>query len=129
MADKVTIEGQKSLDDKLKKISKTATNEIEQALLNGGLMIERDYKLNVSQAGLVDTGRWINSITHQADGFGTNNPSVQVGSTVKDPPYPAYHEFGTSRFPATPTLTPAYNSNKQKILKNLAKAFKKGCGL
>lgn len=123
------IEGRKELASKLKKIEKTAKTEIERALVTGGLMVERDYKLNVNRAGLIDTGRWINSITHKEDNFGTNNPSVQVGATVTDPPYPVYHEFGTSRFPATPTLTPAYNSNKQKILKELAKALKKGAGL
>lgn len=123
------VDGAKELASRLKKINKTATNEIEQALINSALMVERDYKLNVNQAGLIDTGRWINSITHQADDFGTDNPSVQIGATVTDPPYPVFHEFGTSRFPATPTLTPAFSGNKQKILKELAKAFKKGCGL
>ena len=125
----VKIEGIKQINAKTKKIVKTTQNKIEQAILDGALMIERDYKLNVNQAGLIDTGRWINNITHKEDDFGTNNPSVQIGATIKDPPYPVYHEFGTSKFPATPTLTPAYNSNKQKILKLIAKAFKKGVGL
>jgi len=123
------VQGQKELQDRLKKIKKTATNDIEQALINSALIVERDYKLNVNQAGLVDKGRWVDSITHEADDFGTNNPSVQVGAAIKEPPYPAFHEFGTSKFPATPTLFPAYNNNKQRILKELAKAFKKGCGL
>ena len=59
------IEGRKELASKLKKIEKTAKTEIERALVTGGLMVERDYKLNVNRAGLIDTGRWINSITHK----------------------------------------------------------------
>lgn len=123
------VEGQKELTANLKKIKRTATNDIEQALLSGGLRIERDYKLNVSQDGLVDTGRWLGSITHQADDFGSSNPSVQVGSTIKDPPYPKFHEFGTSKHPPKFPLTRAFNANKAKVLKDLAAAFKKGCGL
>lgn len=126
---KTEVEGGKKLAQKLGNIQKTVVNEIEQALVTGALMVERDYKLNVNQARLIDTGRWINSITHKEDNFGTNNPSVQVGAAVKEPPYPMLHEFGTSKFPATPTLTPAYNNNKSKILKEIAKAFKRGCGL
>lgn len=125
----VKVDGTKELSARLKKINRTATNEIEQALINSALMVENDYKQNVNQAGLIDTGRWIGSITHKEDNFGTNNPSVQIGSTIKKPPYPTFHEFGTSKFPATPTLTPAYTGNKQKILKELARAVKKGCGL
>lgn len=123
------LEGERELRQRIERMLPQVKNEIEQALVTGALMVERDYKLNVNQAGLVDTGRWINSITHKEDNFGTNNPSVQIGATVTDPPYPVFHEFGTSKFPATPTLTPAYNGNKQKILKELAKAFKKGVGL
>ncbi len=129
MPSKATIEGKEKLQTRAKALKRTATNEFEQALLKGGLRVERDYKLNVSQANLVDTGRWINSITHQTDDFGSNNPTVQVGATLKEPPYPKFHEFGTSKLPAQYPLTRAFNANKQAVLKDLAQALRKGLGL
>lgn len=116
------IEGKKQLEEKLNKINKTATNEIEQALLNGALMVERDAKKNAP----VDTGRLRQSITHQHKDFGSKNPYVEVGTNIQ---YGSSVEFGTSKQAAQPFLFPAYNSNKSKILKELANAFKKGVGL
>jgi phage gpG-like protein len=110
----------------LSRIRKAIPEKVEKGLEQGALMVERDYRLNVNQAGLIDTGRWIGSITHQRDNFGTLNPSVQVGATVKDPPYPAYHEFGSPAYPATPTLGPAYENNKQNVIDKIAKAVKEG---
>ncbi len=123
------IKGEKELERNLKKIDKKTNTQIEDALVFGGLKVERDYKLNVNKAGLVDTGRWIGSITHRKNDFGTPKPSVQIGAAIKDPPYPTFHEFGTSRFPASRPLTRAYNQNKRAILKELAKALKRGTGL
>jgi HK97 gp10 family phage protein len=118
----VDVTGQKELSKKLKKIEKTATNDIEQALVNSALIVERDAKINVA----VDTGQLRQSITHNAEDFGTNNPAVTIGTNTK---YAPYIEFGTSKQSAKPFLFPAYNNNKQKILKEFAKAFKKGVGL
>jgi len=117
-----TVEGNKELKERLKKIEKTATNNIEQALINSALFVERDAKINAP----VDTGRLRQSITHKAENFGSNNPAVTIGTNVE---YSKYVEYGTSKAPAQPFLFPAYNENKQKILKELAKAFKKGVGL
>ena len=125
----VSVTGLKELKARMEKISKFTEDEVEQALIDGALLVNRDYKLNVSNAGLVDTGMWLNSITIKPEDFGTDHPSVQVGSTIQDPPYPKMHEFGTSHFKPTPTLGPAYEMNKSKILKKLAQAFKKGVGL
>lgn len=115
------IEGDKKLKEKLKKIQKSASNNLEQALLTSALFVERDAKINVP----VDTGRLRNSISHETD-FNSTNPSVEVGTNVE---YAKHVEFGTSRQSAKPFLFPAYNQNKNKILKELAKAFQKGVGI
>lgn len=115
------IEGDKKLKERLKKINKTTANEIEQALINSALIVERDAKINAP----VDTGRLRQSITHKED-FGSENPAVEVGTNVE---YAKHVEFGTSRQSAKPFLFPAYNNNKNKILKELAKALRKGTGL
>ena len=73
-------------------------DEVEQALINSALMVERDAKINAP----VDTGRLRSSITHTED-FGSNNPSVEVGTSVNILPKKnrantvnAYVEIGTS---------------------------------
>lgn len=117
-----TVEGQKEIAARLKKIGQTATNDIEQALVNSALFVERDAKIKVP----VDTGRLRSSLSHKAEDFGTNDPAVTVGTNVE---YAKHVEFGTSRQSAKPYLYPALIENKSKILKEIAKAFKKGCGL
>jgi len=118
----IKIEGQEQLAAKFKKISKTASNEVEQALINSALMVERDAKIKVP----VDTGRLRQSITHQDENFGSQNPAVKVGTNVD---YAPHIEYGTSKQSAKPFLRPAFEENKQKILKEIAKAMRKGCGL
>ena len=125
----MSIDGLRELQRRLEQMLPRVRNEVEQGLINGALIVERDYKLNVSQAGLVDTGLWINTITHEKDNFGTNNPSVKIGSTIKDPPYPMFHEFGTTKFPAKYPLTRAFRGNEQNVRRKLAEAVRRGLGL
>lgn len=58
-----------------------------------------------------DTGRLKNSINYDVS---VENDTIigRVGSTLKDPPYGAYHEFGTSKNPnPRPWLFPAMDRN------------------
>lgn len=119
---KVTVTGEKELKEKLKKIERAATNEIEQALVNSALFVERDAKINAP----VDTGRMRSALNHNLENAGTNNPYSEVISPVE---YSKYVEFGTSKQSAQPFLYPALKQNKNKILKELAKALKGGTGL
>ena len=116
------IEGQNQLKERLKKIGVTAKNDIEQALVNSALIVERDAKIKAP----VDTGLMRSAITHSLGNEGTNNPYTEVISPTE---YSKHVEFGTSKQAAQPFLYPALVENKSKILKELAKAFKKGCGL
>lgn len=116
------VEGEKKLKEKLKKIEKTAANNIEQALINSALIVERDAKINAP----VDTGRLRSSLSHATENLNSNNPSAIVFTNVE---YAKTVELGSSKQSAQPYLFPALNSNKNKILKELAKAFKKGAGL
>jgi HK97 gp10 family phage protein len=122
MANNVTIEGPKELSARIKKIGQTATGDIEQALVNSALFVERDAKIKAA----VDTGRLRSSLTHTEENFGSDSPAVLVGTDVE---YAKFVEFGTSKQAAKPYLYPALIENKSKILKEISKAFRKGCGL
>jgi HK97 gp10 family phage protein len=119
---KIKIDGTQKLENTFKKINKSTADEVEQALINSALMVERSAKIKAP----VDTGRLRQSITHNDYDFGSENPHVKVGTNVE---YAPSVEFGTSKMAAQPFLRPAYEENKQKILKEIAKAVKKGCGL
>ena len=114
--------GGKKIEENMKRISQVATNAIEEALIKSALFVERDAKLNSP----VDTGRLRASITHVTNDFGSKNPSVSIGTSVE---YAPILEYGSSKQSAKPYLFPAFNSNKDKILNELAKALKKGAGL
>lgn len=118
---KAGIEGGRELADKFQKIGRDIENEIEQALLIGALRVERDAKINAP----VDTGRLRNSVSSRLIDTDTG-PVAEVGTNVT---YAAAVEYGTSKAVAKPFLFPAYNNNKSKILKELAKAFRRGVGL
>lgn len=116
------VEGQKELIKKLQNIAKKATSNVEQALIESALMVERDAKIKTP----VDTGRLRQSISHETENFGSENPAVIVGTNVD---YAGYIEFGTSKQPAQPYLYPALTENKEKIKKKVKQAIQKGVGL
>jgi len=122
MANKVSIDGDKELAEKFKSIGKQVYTQQEQAVMQAGVLVERDAKINVP----VDTGRLRNSIATRISESSSNNISAEVGTNVQ---YAKSVEYCSSKMNAQPYLYPALEYNKQKILKMLAKAFKEGCGL
>lgn len=66
----------------------------------------------------VDTGTLRRSITFDVE---TDEGKVtgRVGSTILDPPYGAYLEFGTSRMIQRPWLRPALERNREVIKEHI----------
>lgn len=66
----------------------------------------------------VDTGTLRRSITFDVE---TDESKVtgRVGSTILDPPYGAYLEFGTSRMIQRPWLRPALERNREVIKEHI----------
>ena len=66
----------------------------------------------------VDTGTLRRSITFDV---GTDESKVtgRVGSTILDPPYGAYLEFGTSKMIQRPWLRPALERNREVIKEHI----------
>lgn len=66
----------------------------------------------------VDTGTLRRSITFDVE---TDESKVtgRVGSTILDPPYGAYLEFGTSRMIQRPWLKPALERNREVIKEHI----------
>jgi HK97 gp10 family phage protein len=66
----------------------------------------------------VDTGTLRRSITFDV-GMDENKVTGRVGSTILDPPYGAYLEFGTSRMIQRPWLRPALERNQEVIKEHI----------
>lgn len=118
----MAIIGERELRRRLEQMLPRVKSEIEQALTDSALLVERDAKIKSP----VDTGRLRSSLTHVSEDSGSDNPSVKVGTNVE---YAKFVEFGSSRQAAQPFLYPALIENEQKIKRKLAEAFRRGLGL
>lgn len=54
-----------------------------------------------------DTGTLLQSVTHSIDTEFNGDVTGEVGSTLKNPPYPRYLEYGTSKMKPRPWLSAA----------------------
>ena len=54
-----------------------------------------------------DTGTLLQSVTHSLDLDSKGNVKGYVGSILKNPPYPRYLEYGTSKMKPRPWLSAA----------------------
>lgn len=67
-----------------------------------------------------DTGTLLQSVTHSVSVDDDGNVTGYVGSTLKNPDYPRYLEFGTSKMKPRPWLSTAI-INTRSWVANLAK--------
>lgn len=73
----------------------------------------------------VDTGRLRASISFEV-AKGTKSVYGEVGSTLKNPPYPFWLEYGTSQMAPRPWLRPSVEKSKETIGKLFSEAMSEG---
>lgn len=88
-----------------------AKNELKKKLskiyTKWGIFLTKEWVMRIKKAKLIDTGRFMNSVTYNSD-----NEQVVVGNPVE---YASFLENGTSRMRARPTLKPAIMENREKL--------------
>lgn len=109
----------------------TIQREAQEGMTNTPLDYSKTYYTHNKQKGhhpsqegnppAVDTGTLRRSITYTVN---EKEMVGKVGSTIKDPPYGAYLEFGTSRMKPRPWLKPAIEKSWETIKKVLGQAVK-----
>jgi HK97 gp10 family phage protein len=99
------IQGLNSWTRWVDSISAQAEQEVKDLIAETAYKIEADAK----QLAPVDTGYLRNSITTTIEGDGL---TASVGTSTE---YALHVEFGTSKQPPKPYLTPAYVKHKQKF--------------
>jgi hypothetical protein len=61
----------------------------QKGLQTSGAVLAEAYRKEIVDAGLVDTGAWLKSVTYHVDG-----DTVYSGTPIGDPPYPWFLEAG-----------------------------------
>lgn len=72
----------------------------------------------------VDTGTLLQSITHSVDDDGKGNAIGYVGSILKNPDYPSFLEYGTSKMKPRPWLSTALTKCQDFMSKALKEIFR-----
>lgn len=107
-------------DKYLKALTKTEFRRMEQATI----VVEGQSKRNIrtfkqSEDKLIDTGRMINSITHQTEVKG--NKIIGVVGTNLD--YAPFQELGTATIPPRPFLRPSLLQKRSEVRDILARGI------
>ena len=93
------------------------------ALRSGGNVVANRAKEIIQEKGLIKTGTMRRSIhAEPVDEFG--ELSVRVGTSIEDPPYPFWLEFGTRKMGAKPFLRPALDETEKEALKEIGAVLK-----
>jgi len=102
------------VSEDLSKVSESVKGNITKALETSAILVENEAK----HLAPVDLGNLRNSIDHESD-----NESATIGTNVE---YAPFQEFGTSKMKSQPFLTPAFESNRSRIVQILASGVKEG---
>lgn len=137
----IKILGEKELGIKLNLLKKLTNVQIKAGLRSGGDIISNAAKKNITKHGLIKTGTMKRSVHVETPGRKGGEIFVQVGTNITNPPYPAYHEFGSGPYsipnafgrgitvthpgyPARPWLRPALDDNQSKAIKEISDSLK-----
>ena len=101
----------------LQSLSKLGKGQHAQnALMQGGLILERQVKQNITSQGLIDTGKMRASVAALPDK--ANSVIVAVRTY-----YALFHEYGTRRIKARPFLRPAWDERKKDVVKAIVNYY------
>ena len=126
MKNKHGIPGNKAIEMAFSKYQKNVNKELEHSIEIAAIKVEGTAKKNIwtiksTQGKLIDTGRMINSITHEIVIKGKKIIGL-VGTNVW---YAKVHELGNRYIPARPFLRPALIKEKKFINDLLKKGMNK----
>lgn len=130
------VSADKAISEKLKKNFNSVTSSLEKNVTTACIHLQSKEKVAISttlfdnvasggQKALVDTGRFLNSIDFDVKVRGIKVYG-RVGSTISNPPYPEYLEFGTSRMSPKPTMGPTFRTEKENLKNIIKRGVKSG---
>lgn len=93
------------------------------ALRAGGNVVSNRAKEIITNKGLIKTGTMRRSI-HSEPTDVHGELSVKIGTSLDEPPYPFWLEFGTKRMSPKPFLRPALDETEKEALKEIGDVLK-----
>jgi HK97 gp10 family phage protein len=117
---------------------RAATDALVGAGIAGGLVVERTWKSlfrhadELSIAGAPprrQTGQYSQSIHIEVLEQSRTRVVVAIGTSITDPPYPVFLEYGTSRMPAHPIARPAFDQSKQEATAEMTRELRRRLGM
>jgi len=124
----LTVDVEAQLKEALSKLDVATVERLANlALKSGGLVIANEWKRRAP----IKTGTYRRSIhvagaaekTPDFEGTELDEPgdklTVKVGTNIKEPPYPQFLEYGTSRMPPHPSAGPAMDATREEVLKEV----------
>lgn len=102
-----TVEGLPSLQRRLSGAERAVSGQaLATVVLKAALIMEGEWKARVP----VRTGTYRRSIHAKITDIGAHHAEARVGTSLADPPYPLYLEFGTAHMAPRPSARPAYDA-------------------
>lgn len=110
-----------------KRVLKSVFLASKENLTTAAILLESEEKRAIRSFPVVDTGRFLNSISHNIESNERDlKVTAKVGSTIRSPEYPKFLEFGTSKMSPKPTMRPTWNKNLNKIKRLIKNGVKNG---
>ena len=138
MAASFKLSGGKELSDALAALGENVRKKIiRRAVTSGAQVVKKRAKEIAKSKGIEDTGALIRNIAGKVEKQ-TSPDYVQINIGVRhgkpkknakrqdDPFYWWFHEFGTSKMPARPFLTPAFEESREKVLQVMTEKVREG---
>ena len=133
--------GEKELGIKMKMLKQLTKVQVKAGLRSGGDIISNAAKENIKKHGLIKSNTMRRSVHVETPERKGGEIFVQIGTNITNPPYPAYHEFGSGPYlirnafgrgitvthpgyPARPWLRPALDDNQGRAIKEISSSLK-----
>ena len=101
-------------------VERVAKTSMRDTTVNPDVTYGKHHPSMPGYAPAPDTGTLMQSVTHSVEVDSNGEVYGEVGSILKNPDYPRYLEFGTSKMQPRPWLSPAFEKSRA-FIKNLAK--------
>jgi HK97 gp10 family phage protein len=134
-----SVLGGVDLARRLRELSERAAEDaLVAAGIAGGVVIERTWKSlfrHADEASIAgapprrQTGQYSQSIHVEVLERSRDRVVVAIGTSITDPPYPVFLEYGTSRMPAHPIARPAFDQSKEEATEEMTRELRRRLGL